>query len=319
MRSLFHYALACAAAAFIAAPASSAGFPDKPVVVLCAFPAGSGADATLRALAQAAGRHLGQTVIVDNRPGAAGTLAAQTLATAKHDGYTIAQVTNTLVRQPFIARTSYDPAKDFIYLIGVTAFELGLAVRADAPWKTLDELVAHAKAHPGKVTYGTSGIGTAQHQVMERIAELKGIQWTHAPYKGTAPLLTDLQGGHLDAVSDTSGWAPFVDSGKFRVLAVYGSQRLKRWPQVPTLRESGFDIAESVPWGLALPAGVDPAVARKLHDAFRKAMEDPQFIESLALLGQEPRYMDSDTYRKYMLDRAPIERAVVERYHLRLQ
>jgi tripartite-type tricarboxylate transporter receptor subunit TctC len=317
MRFLLHLALA-GAAAFMALPATSAGFPEKPVTVLCAFPAGAGADATLRALAHAASRHLGQQVIVDNRPGAAGTLAAATLTMAKPDGYTLAQVTNTLVRQPFIAKTSYDPAKDFSYLIGVTAFELGLAVRADAPWKTLDELLAYAKAHPGKVTYGTSGIGTAQHQVMERLAETKGIVWTHAPYKGTAPLLTDLQGGHLDAVSDTSGWAPFVDSGKFRLLAVYGSQRLKRWPQVPTLRDSGFDIAESVPWGLAAPAGLDPAVARKLHDAFRKAMEDPAFIESLGLLGQEPRYMDSSTYRQYMVDRTPIERAVVERYNLRL-
>jgi tripartite-type tricarboxylate transporter receptor subunit TctC len=317
MRSLLHLSLACAAA-FMAAPVTSAGFPERPVVVLCAFPAGSGADATLRALAQAAGRHLEQ-VIVDNRPGAAGTLAAATLTTSKRDGYTIAQVTNSLVRQRFIAKTRYDPAKDFTYLIGITAFEFGLAVRADAPWQTLDEFLAHAKAHPGKVTYGTSGIGTAQHQVMERLAALKGIHWIHAPYKGTAPLLVALQGGHLDAVSDTSGWGPFFDSGKFRVLAVYGSQRLKRWPQVPTLRESGFDISESVPWGLAAPASLDPAVARKLHDAFRSAMDDPQFIASLALLGQEPRYMDGDTYRKYMLDRAPIERAVVERYNLRLQ
>jgi tripartite-type tricarboxylate transporter receptor subunit TctC len=318
MRFLVSCVLACAAA-FMAAPAWSAGFPEKPVVVLCAFPAGAGADATLRALAQAAGKYLGRQVIVDNRPGAAGTLAAAMLTNAKPDGYTLAQVTNTLVRQPFIAKTAYDPAKDFTYLIGVTAFELGLAVRADAPWKTLDDFVAYAKANPGKVTYGTSGIGTAQHQVMERIAELKGLTWTHAPYKGTAPLLTDLQGGHLDAVSDTSGWAPFVDSGKIRLLAVYGPQRLKRWPQVPTLRDRGFDISESVPWGLAAPAGVDPAVARKLHDAFRKAMDDAQFIENLAVLGQEPRYMDSETYRKYMLDRTPIERAVVQRYHLKLQ
>jgi tripartite-type tricarboxylate transporter receptor subunit TctC len=318
MRILMRLALACATTLLLPA-APAAAFPDKPITVLCAFPAGAGADASLRALAQAAGRHLGQTIIVDNRPGVAGTLAATALLNARPDGYTLAQVTNTLVRQPFIAKTNYDPARDFTYLIGITAFEFGLVVRADAPWKTLDELLAYAKEHPAKVTYGTSGVGTAQHQVMERLAEARGIRWTHAPYKGTAPLLNDLQGGHLAAVSDTSGWAPFVDAGKFRLLAVYGQQRLKRWGQVPTLRESGFDIAESVPWGLVAPAGLDPAIARKLHDAFRKAMDDPQFLASLSLLGQEPRYMGSEEYRKYMLDRTPIERAVVERYHLRLQ
>jgi tripartite-type tricarboxylate transporter receptor subunit TctC len=318
MKFTMPFALACAAA-FASVPVAAAGFPDKPVTVLCAFPAGAGADASLRALAQAASRQLGQPVIVDNRPGVAGVLAASVMVNAKPDGYTLAQVTNTLVRQPFIAKTNYDPAKNFTYLIGVTAFEFGLAVRADAPWKTLDELLAYAKANPGKVTYGTSGVGTAQHQVMERIAELKGIRWTHVPYKGTAPLLNDLQGGHVDVASDTSGWAPFVDSGKFRLLAVYNGQRLKRWPQVPTLRESGFDIAESVPWGLAAPAGLDPAIAQKLHDAFRHAMDDPQFLASLALLGQEPRHLDGDAYRQYMLDRAPVERAVVARYNLKLQ
>jgi tripartite-type tricarboxylate transporter receptor subunit TctC len=317
MRTLVHLTLACAAA--LLQPAAAQAFPDKPVTVLCAFPAGSGADATLRALAQAASKHLGQQVIVESRPGVAGTLAASALVTHKPDGYTLAQVTNTVVRQPFIARTSYDPARDFSYVIGITAFELGLVVRADSPWKTLEEFLAYAKANPDKVSYGTSGIGTAQHQVMERLAEIHGIRWTHAPYKGTAPLMTDLQGGHLTAVSDTSGWATFVDSGKFRLLAVYGSQRLKRWPQVPTLRESGFDIVEAPPWGLVAPAGLDPAVARRLHDAFRKAMDDPQFGASLALLGQEPRYMNGDAYRGYLLDRTPIERAVVERYNLKMQ
>jgi tripartite-type tricarboxylate transporter receptor subunit TctC len=311
------FAALVAGSAVLARPAF-AQYPDKAVTVYCAFPAGAAADASLRALAQAAGRHLGQQVVVDNRPGVAGTLAASTLMNARPDGYTLAQVTNTLVRQPFIARTNYDIAKDFSYVMGVTAFEFGLAVRADAPWKTLNDFLVHAKANPG-VTYGTSGIGTAQHQVMEQLAEARGIRWTHVPYKGTAPLLNDLQGGHLHAISDTTGWAPFVDSGKFRALAVYNGQRLKRWPTVPTLRESGFDIAEAVPWGIVGPAGMPADAVRKLHDAFRKALEDPQFLATLALLGQEVRYMSSEGYRKYMLDRIPVERAVVDRYNLKLQ
>jgi tripartite-type tricarboxylate transporter receptor subunit TctC len=307
------------AAALTTITASAQTFPDHPITLLCAFPAGAGADAALRTLAQGASKHLGQQIVVDNRPGVGGTLAAASLMNAKPDGYTLAQVTNTLMRQPSIAKTPYDPAKDFSYVLGVTAFEFGLVVRADSPWKTLDEFTAHAKKNPGRVTYGTSGIGTAQHQVMERIAEIKGITWTHAPYKGTAALLTDLQGGHLDAVSDTSAWGPFVESGKFRLLAVYNATRLKRWPTAPTLKEAGFDLAESVPWGIVGPTGMDPKVARRLQDAFRKAMDEPAFLETLAILGQEPRYMSSDEYRKYMIDRIPLERAVVEKYNLRQQ
>lgn len=318
MRVLIRLFVACAA--LLAAMAVAAqGFPDRTITLLCAFPAGAGADATLRALALAASKHLGQTVVVDNRPGVGGTLAATTLLNAKPDGYTLAQVTNTLMRQPSIAKTPYDPARDFTYVLGVTAFELGLVVRADSPWKTLDELIAYAKANPGKVTYGTSGIGTAQHQVMERIAELKGLSWTHIPYKGTAPLMTDLQGGHVHAVSDTTGWAPFVDSGKFRLLAVYNGDRLKRWPQAPTLKESGFNFAESVPWGIVGPTGMNPAIAKQLQEAFRKAMSDPAVLNTLVLLGQEVRYVPGDEYRKYMVDRIPLERAVVDKYNLRMQ
>jgi tripartite-type tricarboxylate transporter receptor subunit TctC len=307
------------AAALIAATAAAQAYPDRAITLLCAFPAGAGADAVLRALALGASKHLGQQVIIDNRPGVGGTLAATTLMNAKPDGYTLAQVTNTLMRQPAIAKTPYDPMKDFSYVLGVTAFEFGLVVRADSPWKTLDEFIAHAKKNPGRVTYGTSGVGTAQHQVMERIAELRGVTWTHAPYKGTAALLTDLQGGHLDAVSDTSAWGPFVESGKFRLLAVYSANRLKRWPTGPTLKESGFDFSESVPWGIVGPTGMDPKITLRLQEAFRKAMSEPAFLETLATLGQEPRYMGSDEYRKYMHERIPLERAVVQRYNLRLQ
>jgi tripartite-type tricarboxylate transporter receptor subunit TctC len=307
------------AAALTTITASAQTFPDRSITLLCAFPAGAGADAALRTLAQGASKHLGQQIVVDNRPGVGGTLAAASLMNAKPDGYTLAQVTNTLMRQPSIAKTPYDPVKDFSYVLGVTAFEFGLVVRADSPWKTLDEFIAHAKKNPGRVTYGTSGIGTAQHQVMERIAEIKGITWTHVPYKGTAALLTDLQGGHLDAVSDTSAWGPFVESGKFRLLAVYNAKRLKRWPTAPTLKDAGFDFAESVPWGIVGPTGMDPKIVHRLQDAFHKAMSEPGFQETLAILGQEPRYMSSDEYRKYMVDRIPLERAVVDKYNLRQQ
>jgi tripartite-type tricarboxylate transporter receptor subunit TctC len=319
MKKWLHPLLATSIWLLASASSVAQQFPEKPITLICAFPPGASADAALRALAQGASKHLGQPVIIENRPGVAGTLAASALMQVKPDGYTLAQVTNTLMRQPFIGKTTYDAAKDFSYVIGVTAFEFGLAVRADAPWRSLDDVIAYAKQNPGKLSYGTSGIGTAQHQVMHRIGELKGIEWVHAPFKGQAPAMTDLQGGHIQLLSDTSAWAPFVDSGKFRLLAVYGVTRLKRWPTVPTLKELGYDIVESVPWGIVGPTGMDPKIVKVLHDAFRKAMDEPVFLASLEMLGQEPRYMSSDEYRKYMHGRIPIERQVVEKYGLRQQ
>lgn len=295
-----------------------ADFPARPVTLICPFTPGASADAALRALAGAAGRELGQQVIVENKPGVSGTLGAGSLVNARPDGYTLSQVTNTLVRQPFIGKTNYDVAKDFTYVLGVTAFEFGLAVRADAPWKTFRELVAHAKKNPG-LSFGTTGVGTAPHQVIQRIGEIEQITWTHVPYKGQAPAMTDLEGGHIQLLSDTSAWAPFVDSGHFRLLAVYSERRLKRWPDVPTLKEIGYDIADSAPWGIVGPAGMDPAVVKRLDAAFRKAMQDPAFLESLALLGQEPRYANGEDFRKYMLSRIPVEREAVEKYNLRNQ
>ena len=256
-------------AGLLGAAQAAEPFPDRPITLLCGFTPGAAADVPLRALAQAAARELGQTIIVENRPGAAGTLAAAALAGAKPDGYTLAQVTNTIVRQPFIAKTSYDPVTDFTYIIGVSSFDFGLVVNASSPWKSFEEFVAHARQNPGKVSFGTIGNGSVPHQVMHKIGTKLGIDWTHVPYKGSAPAQTDLQGGNISAISDTTGWVPFVDAGKFRLLAVYAEQRLKRYPDVPTLKDLGMGISDDAPWGIAAPKGVAPersAFARRLQE-----------------------------------------------------
>ena len=315
MRNLL-FALGCATFAGLAGAQT---FPAKPITIICPFPPGASADAALRSLAQAMAKELGQNVIVDNRPGAAGTLGPASLASAQPNGYTLSLVTNTLIRQPFIVKTPYDPAKDFTYLAGVSAFDFGLVVDTSSPWKTFDEFVGYAQKNPGKISFGTIGIGSAPHQVLQRFGDGKGIVWTHIPYKGSAPALTDLQGGHVQAVSDTSSWAQLVDSGKLRLLAVYSSARLKHWPNVATLKEMGSDIVESSPWGIVGPKGLDPKVAKTLQDSIRKAMDDPGFLKTLDSLGMEPRYMASEEYDKYMQARIPIEKAVVEKYHLKEQ
>jgi tripartite-type tricarboxylate transporter receptor subunit TctC len=311
--------LASAGGALAVGHAAADTFPDKPITLICPFTAGAAADAQLRALGQALSKELGQIVIIDNRPGAAGTLGPGMLAAAKPDGYTLGQVTNTIIRQPFIAKTPFDPIKDFTYIIGVSTFDFGLVVNTSAPWKTFAEFTTYAKHNPGKVSYGTIGIGSVPHQVMHRIGDKLGIEWIHVPYKGSGPAQTDLQGGHLAALSDTTGWSPFVDSGKFRLLAVYGDTRLKRYPATPTLKELGLDIVDYAPWGIAGPKGMDPKLVKTLHDAVRKAMNDPGFLKSLETMANEPRYMSSEDYQRYMKGRVPIEKDVVERYGLRQQ
>lgn len=311
-------AVLAAAPALLAAPSFAQTFPARPVTLLCPFTTGGTADVQLRVLAAAAAKELGQPIVVETRAGAAGTLGPASLVNQAADGYLLSMATGVaLLRQPFLQPTRYDPAKDFTYISGVTRFELGLAVRADAPWRNLAEFVADAKKQPGKFSYATAGAATAQHTAMLQLCDAAGIDCVHVPYKGSGDVFNALGGGHVQAISETSGWAPFVDAGKFRLLAVYSEKRLKRWPNAPTLREQGFDIADAVPWGIVGPAGMDPKVVERLHAAFRKGLADPSFLKTLEQLGQEPWNLDPKAYREYMLSRIPVERDLVAKYRLK--
>src|SRR5437588_7905733 len=160
-------------------------FPTRPVTFVIPWPAGGATDVALRSLATATEKHLGQTIVIENRAGAGGTLGpAYMAANAKADGYTIAQLPVTVFRLPFMTKTTFDPAKDFTYIINLTGYTFGVVVRADAPWKTFGELLAHAKANPGKISYGTPGAGTSLHNTMEQIARMQGIKWVHVPFRG---------------------------------------------------------------------------------------------------------------------------------------
>ncbi|HEY5929172.1 MAG TPA: tripartite tricarboxylate transporter substrate-binding protein, partial [Burkholderiales bacterium] len=158
------------------------------------------------------------------------------------------------------------------------------------------------------------GVGSVPHQVMTRIGAKLGISWRHVPYKGSAPAHADLQGGHIQAASDTTGWTPLVEAGKLRLLAVYGEQRLKKFPDVPTLRELGLDIADESPWGLAAPRGVPADRISIVHDAAWKALRDPDFIAALDAMSNQVKYMSTQQYEDYMAARVPIEKQVVDKY-----
>lgn len=309
-------AIALVAGVIVAAAQS---FPTRPVTLVVPFPAGGATDIGMRALASATEKHLGQSIVIENRSGAGGTLGpGQMAANAKPDGYTVAQLPITVFRYPFMTKTTFDPAKDFTYIISLTGYTFGIVVRSDAPWKTFAELISDAKANPGKINYGTPGAGTSLHITMEQIAKLKGLTWAHVPFKGNAESNSALLGGHISVVADSTGWAELVNSGKFRLLVTWGAARTRNWPDVPTLREVGVDIISNSPFGIGGPAGMDPAVVRTLHDAFKKGMEDPAYLATQVKLDQETFYLNSADYRAFALKQIEEQRQLVTELGLKV-
>lgn len=299
--------------ALTAGMASAQSFPAKPITLICPWPAGGSSDIVMRAIAEAAGRHLGQPVVIDNKPGATGTMGAVILANAQPDGYTLAQLPITVFRLPHLNKMPFDPMKDLTYVINLTGYTFGLVVRADAPWKDLNEFVAYAKANPEKITYGTPGAGSTPHLAVEQFAQKAGIKLSHIPFKGFAENMQSLLGGHTLALSDSTGWAQLVDAGRARLLATYGSKRTKRWPQVPTLQDAGYETISDSPFGFGGPKGMDPKVVKILHDAFKKALEDPNVQATLEKLDQPTIYMNSEDYAKYARKTFEEERLAMER------
>jgi tripartite-type tricarboxylate transporter receptor subunit TctC len=299
-------------------PGQAQTFPTRPVTLIVPFPAGGATDVALRSLASATEKHLGQSIMIENRPGANGAVAAiQMAATASPDGHVVAQIPRSVFRYPFMTKTTFDPIADLTYVIGVSGYTFGVAVRADASWTTLQELLADAKAGPGKINYGTTGAGSSQHIIMEDIAKLRSIKWTHVPFKGDADMLNTLLGGHIQAVAGSTAWGPLVDAGKLRLLATFGEVRTKSWPTVSTLKDNGIDMVMTSPYGIAGPKGMDPKVVAVLHDAFKKGLDEPAFRATLAKLDQEPWYQSSDDYRAYVLRDMPEVKRSVEEFGLR--
>ena len=310
---MFRRLITGAAVAAFAAAASAQQFPTKPVTLIVPWSAGGSTDGSMRALAEATAKYLGQPVIVENRPGASGSLGAVAMLNAKPDGYTVTQVAISVLRLPHIQKTPYDPLTDLTYILGVSGYTFGVVVRSDAPWKSWADFVGYAKANPDKVSYGTPGANTSLHITMEEIAARQNIKWLHVPYKGAADNMTGLLGGHVVASAESTGWAPHVDAGKLRLLVTWGEKRTKRWPDVPTLKELGFEIVSNSPYGLAGPKGMDPKVVKILHDAFKKGMEDPLHLTALDRYDQELWYLGTEDYARYARETFAAEKATMER------
>jgi tripartite-type tricarboxylate transporter receptor subunit TctC len=312
-----HVILAALLAGLVPSAALAQAYPEKPVTMVVPWPAGGSTDIVMRAISEGAAKHLGQTIVIDNKPGASGTLGPAIVATnAKPDGYTIAQIPVTVMRLPLMQKTTWDALKDFTYIVHLTGYTFGITAKADGPFKTWQDVVAYAKANPGKVTYATPGAGTSLHIGVEQIAAKAGIQLTHVPFKGGAETNAAVLGGHTTLQADSTGWKPLVEAGQLRLLAIWTAQRSKNWPDAPTLQELGYPFVFDSPFGIAGPKGLDAAVVQKLHDAFKKAVEDPAVIETMAKYDMVPRYMNTADYRKFVQEIIDGEKAALERIGL---
>jgi tripartite-type tricarboxylate transporter receptor subunit TctC len=297
----------------------SGTFPAHPITMVVPWPAGGATDATLRLLAEIAGRHLGQRVIVENRSGAGGTLAMPLLQNAAPDGYTIAQMPQPVFRAPWMQKVLWDPVRDTTPIIQLSGVTFGLLVAPNGAIRTLDDLFAFARTHPSALTVATNGVGTTPHLLMDQLMAAKGLSYTHVPYKGTAEQMLAVASGQVDVGVNSSGFAPHVDSGRLQLLAVFTQQRSKRWPATPTMTELGFALAATSPYGLAGPRGMDSAVVARLHDAFKLALFDAAHLAELDKYDQVPDYLGPEAYGRAMKEALAAEKRHVERLGLTRQ
>ncbi|GAB2713392.1 tripartite tricarboxylate transporter substrate binding protein [Comamonas sediminis] len=314
-RSLVQAGAATAMGAYIGAGASLAHankrFPNRAIKLVVAFPAGGPTDLTMRQLAENAAKVLGQPIVVENRPGAAGSLPATQLQNTVADGYTIAQLPMSVMRLPFTTGLKWNPVEDLSYIINVTGYAFCMVASTQSGLKNWQEVVAWAKAHPGKLTLGNTGTYTSPHVTSAIIAQQLGLDVVHVPYKGSAELMRATMAGEVMVAADTSAVIPYVDQGRMVALNVWTEKRLPTLPNTPTLIELGLPTTQYSPFGLVGPKGMPADVQATLHKAFKEAMEMESYQAMLQRFEMLPIYMNSADYKKFAAESTVKEKAVL--------
>jgi len=279
---------------------AAAEYPDRPIKFICPWPVGGTADQSMRALCQVASGVLKQSIVVENRAGASGMIGTKALASATPDGYTIGQIPISVTRFSQLGMLQIDPRTELTYLARTSGQTFGIAVPAGSRFKTLADVIAEAKANPGRITYAHAGIGGATHVGMEQFALAAGIKFNAVAYKGGSQALQDVLANQVDLLADSSSWAPHVEAGKLRLLATWGEQRTPRFKDTPTLKELGFNVVVEAPNGIGAPKGLPPDVEKKLRDAFRAAVASAEFKSVAARIDAPIMYLDGPDYKKYV-------------------
>ena len=285
-------------------PASVEAYPDKPVTLLCGFPAGGAVDATGRALSEAVKSHFPKPLTVVNRPGAAGSIAAAEVVRAKPDGYTlgIAAVASLTV-VPNRTKITYGSPDDYTPIMNLVSIPICLSVRNDAPWKTLEELLAYAKANPGKVRAGLAGgLGTLFHLNLEQLKAMAKVDITTVPFSGGAESIPALLGGHVNVdVHTIQEILPHAQAGKARILGVFEEKRNPLLPNVPTFREKGYDITMGAYYLIFGPKGLPPQIVTTINNALKKAMDEPAFQKPMRESGFKITYEGPQDIKKRLM------------------
>jgi len=278
----------------LAAPALSAqaqSYPNKPIRLICPFPPGGAVDIASRSVAQALSQQLGQPVTVDNRPGAGGNIGAEIVAKAAPDGYTLLMATSNIlaINPALYSKVPFDSLKDFAPVSMVVSLNNVLVLNPNVPYKSVQEVIAAARAQPGKLTYASSGNGTSIHLSGELFKSMAGVDMLHIPYKGSAPAVTDLLAGQVNMMFDNiPSSLPHIKAGKLRALAVTGSKRASSLPDLPTIAEAAIPGYESYVWfGVVAPAGTPPEVIKRLNAELAKAAVTPEFRDRLTGQGYD--------------------------------
>lgn len=300
--------------AFAGPSSGAAQYPSKPITLIMVWPAGGGTDTSLRPLVAAASKILRQPIVIEYHPGGNGAVGMEILRLKKGDGYTIGCSTASVLVNPYLRKVQYDSFKDFTWVIEYADQIAGLAVPANAPWKTMQEFLDYAKANPGKIRYSSSGPGCMQALPMDFLGKKLGIKWTHIPFEGGPPALVAVLGGHVEAYATTMHCKSHMQpGGRLRLLSIFGNKRNPSFPDVPTLQEVtglGDDDIKRMDGGspqfILAPKGLSPDILEALHQAFKKAMTDPDFIKACEMMDHAINYRGPEQATKYFqeLDQA---------------
>lgn len=294
-------------------PSDDALFPQRTMTLMVPWPAGGSTDVSLRILAQEASKKLQQNFIIENRPGASGTMAMAPLQIARPDGYTLAQLPQPVFHIAHTQKVLWDPIRDTTPIIQISGYTFGIVVPANSPFLTVADVLDWARAHPGELTVGSNGIGTTPHTAMQALMDSKGLSYIHLPYKGTTEQMVAVASSQLMVGVNSTGFAPFVESGRLRLLATFGEQRSKRWAYAPTMKELGLGIVAMSPYGIVGPRGLPSPIVSVLHDAFKLAMAESSHLNEIAKYDQELNYLGPADYGKSMRETFAAERRQVER------
>ncbi len=295
-------------------------FPNRPVKFMIPWAPGGALDGFMRLQAEIFLQEFGQPLIIENRPGARGTLAAIQLVTqTRPDGYTIAHHHLSVIRHPFLTRRpTWDPVNDFTYIMQQTGFVFGHVVRPDSGWNTLADMWTAARARPGQLSYGTSGIATSNHLAQEELCEKEGVTMIHVPFRGTSENITAILAKSIDLIANSNAWQPNVESGQLKLLAVWTRQRLSAFPDVPTLNDLGYNMVVTSPYGIAGPKGMDPEITEFLHQAFKRMQFSDQIQAYMRRNEMPDEYLGPAAYTAFARERAAYEERMVRRLNLNI-